>query len=116
MSRPLARRTPLTRPSPITQGDVDLEQAFAQTQTQTSTDAEEATEQLRGELGEVDVSFDVWIDDGGTIRRMRFVFDPREGDGGFRARVNIRKVGAKLDVEVPPSDEVVDLRDLELTP
>ncbi len=97
-------------------GDVDLEQAFAQTQTQTSTDAEEATEQLRGELGEVDVSFDVWIDDGGTIRRMRFVFDPREGDGGFRARVDIRKVGAKLDVEVPSDDEVVDLRDLELTP
>jgi hypothetical protein len=97
-------------------GVVDLERAFAQTQTQTSTDAEEATEQLRGELGEIDVSFDVWIDDGGTIRRMHFAFDPREGDGEFRARVNVRKIGAKLDVDVPSEDEVIDLRDLELAP
>jgi hypothetical protein len=97
-------------------GDVDLERAFAQTHTQASNDAEKATEQLRDRLGEIDVSFDVWIDDGGSMRRMEFAFDPREGDGGFRARVDIREVGAKLDVQVPTDEEVVDLQDLEPAP
>ena len=97
-------------------GDVDLERAFGHTQTQAANDAEEATEHLRGQLGEIDVSFDVWIDDAGAMRRMEFGFDPREGDGGFRAHVDVRKVGAKLDVEVPSGDEVVDLQDLELAP
>ncbi|MBA3737127.1 MAG: hypothetical protein H0W97_01005 [Actinobacteria bacterium] len=96
-------------------GDVDLEQAFAHTHTQ-ADDAKEATEHLTGRLGEIDVSFDVWIDDAGTMRRMAFAFDPREGDGGFRARVDVRKVGAKLDVQVPAEQQVVDLRDLEPPP
>ncbi len=96
-------------------GDVDLEQAFAQTHTQ-ANDAEAATEHLTGQLGEIDVSFDVWIDDAGTMRRMDFAFDPREGDGGFRARVDVREIGAKLDVQVPTEQEVVDLRDLEPPP
>ncbi len=93
-------------------GDVDLEQAFAHTHTQ-ANDAEDATEHLTGQLGEIDVSFDVWIDDAGTMRRMAFAFDPQEGDGSFRARVDVRKVGAKLDVQVPTEQEVVDLQDLE---
>ena len=59
-------------------GDVDLEQAFAHTHTQ-ANDAEDATEHLTGQLGEIDVSFDVWIDDAGTMRRMAFAFDPQEG-------------------------------------
>jgi hypothetical protein len=96
------------------EGDIDLEKAFGQTHTQAANDAEEATEQLRGQLGEIDVSFDVWIDDDGAMRRMDLAFDPREGDGGFRARVDVREVGAKLDIEVPSADEVIDLRDLEL--
>lgn len=95
-------------------GDVDLERAFVETETQAANDAEEATEQLRDELGEFDVSFDVWIDDRGAIRRMDLAFDPREGDGAFRARVDVREIGAKLDIEVPSEDEVVDLRDIEL--
>ncbi len=94
-------------------GDVDLEQAFAHTHTQ-ANDAEEATEHLTGQLGEIDVSFDVWIDGAGTMRRMDLAFDPREGDGAFRARVDVREVGAELDVEVPSEEQVVDLRDLEL--
>ena len=93
-------------------GDVDLEQAFAHTHTQ-ANDAEEATEHLTEQLGEIDVSFDVWIDDAGTMRRMEFAFDPREGDGDFRARVDVRRVGAKLDIEVPSEEQIVDLRDLE---
>jgi hypothetical protein len=97
-------------------GDVDLERMFVPTHTQAANDAEEATEQLRGRLGEIDVSFDVWIDDAGAIRRMDFAFDPREGDGGFRARLDVREIGAKLDVEVPSEDDVVDLRDLQLAP
>lgn len=71
-------------------------------------------EELRGQLGEFHVSFDVWIEDGGAMRRMDLAFDPREGDGGFRVRVDVREVGAELDVEVPSEDEVVDLQDLEL--
>jgi hypothetical protein len=59
------------------------------------------------------VSFDVWIDEAGTMRRMAFAFDPQEGDGSFRARVDVRKVGAKLDVQVPTGQQVVDLQDLE---
>jgi hypothetical protein len=95
------------------EGDIDLEKAVAQTHTQAANDAGEATEQLRGQLGEMDVSFDVWIDDAGTIRRMALAFDPREGDGGFRVRVNVREVGAELNVQVPSEDEIVDLQDLE---
>jgi hypothetical protein len=97
-------------------GDVDLERAFGHTHTQAASDAEEATEQLRGQFGEIDVSFDVWIDDAGAMRRMDFSFDPREGDGGFRARLDIREIGARLDVEVPSEDDVVDLRNLQLAP
>jgi hypothetical protein len=95
-------------------GDVDLERAFAHTHTQAANDAEEATEHLTGQLGEVDVSFDVWIDDAETMRRMEFAFDPREGDGSFRARVDVREVGAELDIKVPSEEQVIDLRDLEL--
>jgi hypothetical protein len=97
-------------------GDVDLERAFVHTRTQAANDAEEATEQLREQLGEIDVSFDVWIDEAGAMRRMEFAFDPREGDGSVRARVDIREVGAKLDVQVPTEEEVVDLQDLEPAP
>ncbi|HUF59854.1 MAG TPA: hypothetical protein VMR89_10315 [Actinomycetota bacterium] len=94
-------------------GDVDLERASTDTHTHAANDAEDATERLTERLGEIDVSFDVWIDDTGTMRRMDLAFDPREGDGGFRARVDVKKVGAKLDVHVPTEQEVVDLRDLE---
>jgi hypothetical protein len=97
-------------------GDVDLERAFVHTHTQAANDAEEATEQLRGQLGEIDVAFDVWIDDAGAMHRMDFSFDPREGDGGFRARLDVKEIGAKLDVEVPSEDDFVDLRDLQLAP
>jgi hypothetical protein len=96
------------------EGDVDLARVFVQTHTEAAEDAEATIEQLRGQLGEIDVSFDVWIDDGGAMRRMDLAFDPREGDGGFRVRVNVREIGAELDVEVPSEDEVVDLQDLEL--
>ena len=94
-------------------GDVDLEQAFAHTHTPVANDAEEATQHLTEQLGEIDVSFDVWIDDAGTMRRMEFAFDPQEGDGDFRARVDVRRVGTELDIEVPSEEQVVDLRDLE---
>lgn len=97
------------------EGDVDLEQAGVHADTQAASDANQATEQLRDRLGEIDASFDVWIDAGGSMRRMVLVFDPREGDGGFRARVDVREIGAALDIEIPSSDEVVDLRDLDLS-
>jgi hypothetical protein len=95
-------------------GDVDLERAFVQIHSQAARDAEETIEALRGQLGEFHVSFDAWIDDGGAMRRMDLAFDPRARDGGFRVRVDIREVGADLDVEVPSEDEVIDLQDLEL--
>lgn len=91
------------------EGAVDLEHAGVH------ADADQATEQLRDRLGEIDGSFDAWIDAGGSIRRMELVFDPREGDGGFRARVDVREIGAELDIEIPSGDQVVDLRDLDLT-
>jgi hypothetical protein len=95
------------------EGNVDLDRASAHSDPQTADHADQSTEQLRAQLGEIDASFDVWIEDGGTLRRMLLAFDPREGDGGFRARVDVRETGEKLDIEIPSEDQVVDLRDLD---
>ena len=98
------------------EGDVDLERVLSHTHTQAANDADQATERLRGQLGEIDVSFDVWIDDAGTMHRMDFTFEPRAGDGGIQVRVDVREVGAELDVEIPSEEDVVDLKDLEIAP
>jgi hypothetical protein len=98
------------------EGDIDLERVLSHTPTQAANDADQATERLRGQLGEIDVSFDVWIDDAGTMHRMDLTFEPRAGDGGIQVRVDVREVGAELDVEIPSEEDVVDLKDLEIAP
>lgn len=98
------------------EGDVDLEHASEHSDSQMAQDASQATEQLKSRLGEIDASFDVWIDAGGRMRRMTLLFDPREGDGGFRARLDVRTVGENLDIDIPPENRVVDLRDLDVAP
>ncbi|MBW3594755.1 MAG: hypothetical protein KY391_04180 [Actinobacteria bacterium] len=77
-------------------------------------DAAETIERIQ-EIMDIDsFDIDIWIDDEGLTRRMSFVYDripmgTTVTDGSWTMLMEYYDFGTKLDVEIPPDEEVTDL-------
>jgi hypothetical protein len=89
---------------------VDLNKAAASL----PPDARAANDELVKSLGTSTLPSDVWIDDDGRVRRMRFSLDADGSGPGPATTVNLElfEFGVPVTVEVPPADQVTDLTNL----
>ena len=95
-------------------GTVDLRKASASL----PPEAQGGVEQLVASLGTSTLPADVWIDDDGRIRRMRFSADA-DGAGPSQpgtVEIDLFDFGVTADVQLPPPDQVTDLANLFGTP
>ena len=93
-------------------GTVDLRKAIEQIPTEQRESFERALE-----LTDADkLPFEVWIDDDGLARRMKYEQPLPPGSGGEDAAMaltmDMYDFGTEVDVEPPPDDEVIDIQKL----
>jgi hypothetical protein len=91
-------------------GTIDLRKASASL----PPDSQRGIEDAIASLGTSRLPVDVWVDDEGRIRKMRFSADP-DGAGPNSAgtvEIELYDFGTTADVQVPPADQVTDLTNL----
>lgn len=92
-------------------GTIDLRKAAEQL----PEDARESVERAIELMGTVELPFDVWIDDDGMARRMKYE-QPLPSAGGeagaMELTMELFDFGVEVDVEPPPNDEVIDIQGL----
>jgi hypothetical protein len=92
-------------------GVVDLRQAAEEL-----PEARESIDRIADLTGIERVPTEVWIDEDGLVRRMRFLYDNmRIGTGVVGDMTMVTELydfGASADISLPPDDQVVDLTDL----
>ena len=76
--------------------------------------AVEAIEGLEAQLGDVEITFDAWIDGAGVPWRFSIAFTPDGGDGGMEMTFDIIELGGDVRIEVPSGKDVTDLGSLQL--
>ncbi len=88
-------------------GTLDLQRA----QNEVSSEARPAVSQAIASLGTSRIPADVWIDDDGRMRKMRFEVDPdRDGPNPpGTAQFEMFDFGVQADIQPPPLDQVTDL-------
>jgi hypothetical protein len=95
-------------------GTVDLRKALEQIPADSGDELERVLELV----GDPKMPFEVWIDDDGLARRMKYEQPLPAGQGGEDATMALTMemydFGADVDVEPPPDDEVIDLQELGL--
>lgn len=92
-------------------GTIDLRKAIEQVPDDQRESFERAFELLEVEK----MPFEVWIDDEGLARRMKYE-QPLPPDSGEQAKMGLTMemydFGVEVDVEPPPDNEVIDLQEL----
>jgi hypothetical protein len=92
-------------------GTIDLRKAIEQV----PEDARDSFERAVELIGTNRLPFEVWIDDDGMARRMKYE-QPLPGADGQEASMELTMdlydFGAEIDVEPPPADEVIDMQEL----
>jgi hypothetical protein len=88
-------------------GTIDLHKVAAQAPAQ----ARKSYERVIELSGQSTLPMDVWIDDEGLARRIRFEQQLPNG-AALKMTVELYDFGADVDVEVPPADQVTDLTEL----
>jgi hypothetical protein len=88
-------------------GTIDLRKVAAQAPAQ----ARESYERVIELSGQTALPMEVWIDDDGLARRIRFEQQLPNG-AALKMTVELYDFGADVDVEVPPADQVTDLTEL----
>ena len=92
-------------------GTIDLHKAVEQL----PQDARESFERAIDLIGTDELPLDVWIDDDGMARRMKYE-QPLPSAGGEKGAMELTMeffdFGVDVDVEPPPSDEVIDIKEL----
>jgi LppX_LprAFG lipoprotein len=95
-------------------GTVDLRKALEQI----PADSRDELERVLELVGDPKMPFEVWIDDDGLARQMKYEQPMPVGQGGEDATMALTMemydFGADVDVEPPPDDEVIDLQELGL--
>ena len=95
---------------------VDLRKA-----AEAQPEAKEAIEQAIEQLGTSIVPMDVWIDDEGRLRRMRYEMDLSKSPqaqqsgqqlGNLKLDMELYDFGTKVDVAEPPADQVTEFETL----
>jgi hypothetical protein len=92
-------------------GTIDLHKAVEQL----PEDARESFERAIDLIGTNDLPLDVWIDDDGMARRMKYEQPlPSAGgeEGAMELTMEFFDFGVDVDVEPPPADEVIDIQEL----
>jgi hypothetical protein len=92
-------------------GTIDLHKAVEQL----PEDARESFERAIDLIGTDELPLDVWIDDDGMARRMKYEQPLPSGggeEGAMELTMEFFDFGVDVDVEPPPSDEVIDIREL----
>ena len=93
-------------------GTVDLSKAL----DQIPADSRDAFERALELVGDAKMPFEVWIDDDGLARRMKYEQPLSAGEGGDETKMvltmDMYDFGVEVDVEPPPDDEVIDLQEL----
>ena len=90
-------------------GTVDLRKAAGQL----SEEARKSVDRIVELTGEISFPFDVWIDEGGLARRIKYD-QPLPGAQGatMAMTMDFYDFGVEVDVEPPSDDEVIDLQEL----
>lgn len=92
-------------------GTIDLRKAAEQVPEEARESFERATELL----GTNKLPFDVWIDEDGMARRMKYE-QALPGAGGETATMALTMeffdFGIEVNIEPPPADEVIDIQEL----
>jgi hypothetical protein len=93
-------------------GTVDLRKALEQI----PADSRDAFERVLELVGDTKMPFEVWIDNDGLARRMKYEQPLPAGEGGqgtsMVLTMDMYDFGVEVDVEPPPDDEVLDLQEL----
>jgi hypothetical protein len=92
-------------------GTIDLHKAVEQL----PEDARGSFERAIDLIGTDELPLDVWIDDDGMARRMKYEQPlPSAGgeEGAMELTMEFFDFGVDVDVEPPPSDEVIDIQEL----
>lgn len=103
---------------PTTQyrGTIDLDLAAERAPAEMRERVEASRSEVETQLGTTAIATEVWIDDDGLVRQVRFVY-PLPGDGS-QGRVvfttDLSDFGLHVDVTPPPDGQVTDV--LELIP
>ena len=93
-------------------GTVDLRKALEQI----PAESREGFERVLELVGQTRMPFEVWIDDDGLARRMKYEQPLPAGQGSQDASMGLTMemydFGTEIDVEPPPANEVIDLQEL----
>jgi hypothetical protein len=77
-------------------------------------EAEKALEGLEQHLGELEMTFDAWVDASGIPWRFSIGFAPDDVEASFGFTVEILEIGGDVEIEVPSGKDVTDLGNLGL--
>ena len=71
----------------------------------------DAIGELEREMGDLDATFDAWVDAEGVPWRVSFGFSPEGADGSFVMTMDVLEIGGKVEVEVPDPRDVTEMGD-----
>jgi hypothetical protein len=76
--------------------------------------AAEAIEGLEGQLGNVEMTFDAWVDDAGVPWRFSIAVEPEGVDAAMEMTFDVIELGGDVRIEVPSGKDVTDLGNIQL--
>lgn len=101
---------------PTTQyrGTIDLDLAAERAPPEMRERVEASRNEVEAQLGTTKLPADVWIDDDGVVRQVRYEYPlPTEsGKGRLVFTTDLSDFGIEVDVSPPPEDQVTDIEDL----
>lgn len=71
--------------------------------------AEDAIEELGSRMGDLEATFDAWVDAEGIPWRVSFAFAPQGAEGSFEMTMDIVELGGQVDIEIPSPEDVTEL-------
>jgi hypothetical protein len=96
-------------------GVIDLDLAAQRAPAEMRERVKASRSELESELGTTRLPTEVWIDDDGLVRQVRYEYPARDsGRGRLVFTTHLSEFGLAVDVAPPPDDEVTDI--LELLP
>lgn len=75
--------------------------------------ARDAFARFERQMGELNVSFDAWVDGDEVPRRFRIEVAPETAEGSVVVTMDVLEIGGELDIEVPSGKDVTDLGALD---
>jgi hypothetical protein len=98
----------------------DLSKALEQIPAAHREALQQAIDGLRRQTGGQDLTdmpIDIWVDSDGYLKRLQYLLELPDGatgssGGSFGMTMTLSNVGAPVDIQPPPADQVTDILDL----